>query len=61
MPTLKELTAEYDRLKEQKESDQAVLNELKPKLSDLKQSWIPSGAQILLQKSKRSLTKDARR
>ena len=35
-PTLKELTAEYDRLKEQKESDQAVLNELKPKLSDLK-------------------------
>ena len=36
MPTLKELTAEYDRLKEQKESDQAVLNELKPKLSDLK-------------------------
>ena len=36
MPTLKELTAEYDRLKEQKESDQVVLNELKPKLSDLK-------------------------
>ena len=36
IPTLKELTAEYDRLKEQKESDQAVLNELKPKLSDLK-------------------------
>ena len=36
MATLKELTAEYDRLKEQKESDQAVLNELKPKLSDLK-------------------------
>ena len=36
MPTLKELTAEYDRLKEQKESDQAVLNELKPKLTDLK-------------------------
>ena len=35
MPTLKELTAEYDRLKEQKESDQAVLNELKPKLTDL--------------------------
>ena len=35
-PTLKELTAEYDRLKEQKESDQAMLNELKPKLSDLK-------------------------
>ena len=36
MPTLKELTAEYDRLKEQKENDQAVLNELKPKLTDLK-------------------------
>ena len=36
LPTLKELTAEYDGLKEQKESDQAVLNELKPKLSDLK-------------------------
>ena len=35
-PTLKELTAEYDELKEQKESDQAVLNELKPKLTDLK-------------------------
>lgn len=39
MPTLKELTAEYDRLKEQKESDQAVLNELKPKLTDLKHIW----------------------
>lgn len=36
LPTLKELTAEYDGLKEQKENDQAVLNELKPKLSDLK-------------------------
>ena len=36
LPTLKELTAEYDGLKEQKESDQAVLNELKPKLTDLK-------------------------
>ena len=36
MATLKELTAEYDGLKEQKESDQAVLNELKPKLTDLK-------------------------
>ena len=36
MPTLKELTAEYDRLKEQKESDQAALDELKPKLTDLK-------------------------
>ena len=36
LPTLKELTAEYDGLKEQKENDQAVLNELKPKLTDLK-------------------------
>lgn len=35
MPTLKELTAEYDGLKERKENDQAVLNELKPKLTDL--------------------------
>lgn len=35
-PTLKELTAEYDRLKEQKENDQAILAELKPKLTDLK-------------------------
>ena len=36
MPTLKELTTEYDSLKEQKENDQAALNELKPKLNDLK-------------------------
>jgi len=36
MPTLKELTAEYDGLKKQKENDQAVLDELKPKLTDLK-------------------------
>ena len=36
MPTLKELTAEYDELKERKENDQAVLDELKPKLTDLK-------------------------
>ena len=35
-PTLKELTAEYDELKEQKENDQAILAELKPKLTDLK-------------------------
>ena len=35
-PTLKELTAEYDELKEQKENDQAALDELKPKLTDLK-------------------------
>lgn len=36
MPTLKELTAEYDELKERKENDQAALDELKPKLTDLK-------------------------
>ena len=36
MPTLKELTAEYDGLKEQKENEQATLDELKPKLTDLK-------------------------
>ena len=36
MPTLKELTTEYDELKEQKENDQAALDELKPKLTDLK-------------------------
>ena len=36
MPTLKELTTEYDSLKEQKETDQAALDELKPKLTDLK-------------------------
>lgn len=36
MPTLKELTAEYDSLKEQKENDQAVLDELKPKLTALR-------------------------
>ena len=36
IPTLKELTAEYDELKEQKENDQAILAELKPKLTDLK-------------------------
>ncbi len=36
MPTLKELTAEYDKLKEQKENDQAALDELKIKLKDLK-------------------------
>lgn len=36
MPTLKELTAEYDSLKERKENDQAALDELKPKLTDLK-------------------------
>lgn len=35
-PTLKELTAEYDRLKERKENDQAALDKLKPKLTDLK-------------------------
>ena len=36
LPTLKELTAEYDELKEQKENDQAALDELKPKLTNLK-------------------------
>ena len=36
IPTLKELTAEYDGLKERKENDQAALDKLKPKLSDLK-------------------------
>ena len=36
LPTLKELTAEYDGLKERKENDQAALDELKPKLTDLK-------------------------
>ena len=36
MPTLKELTAEYDELKERNENDQAALDELKPKLTDLK-------------------------
>lgn len=36
LPTLKELTAEYDGLKERKENDQAALYKLKPKLTDLK-------------------------
>ena len=36
LPTLKELTAEYDGLKEQKEKDQAVFDELKPQLTNLK-------------------------
>ena len=36
IPTPKELTAKYDGLKERKENDQAALDELKPKLSDLK-------------------------
>jgi len=36
MPTLKELTAEYDELKGRKENDQAALDELKLKLTDLK-------------------------
>ena len=35
MPTPKELTAEYDGLKERKGNDQAALDELKPKLTDL--------------------------
>ena len=36
MPTLKELTTEYDGLKEQKETDQAALDKLKPQLTELK-------------------------
>ena len=36
IPTLKELTAEYDELKERKQTDQAALDELKLKLTDLK-------------------------
>ncbi|MBR6954175.1 MAG: relaxase/mobilization nuclease domain-containing protein [Clostridia bacterium] len=36
LPTLKELSAEYDRLKEEKAGDQAALDELKPRLTDLK-------------------------
>ena len=36
MPTLKELTVEYDSLKGQKENDLAALDKLKPKLTDLK-------------------------
>ncbi len=36
LPTLKELTAEYDALRKQTDNDKAVLAELKPKLTDLK-------------------------
>ena len=36
MPTLKELTAEYDALREQSDADKAALDELKPKLQALK-------------------------
>ena len=36
IPTLKELTAEYDTLKEQAANDKSSLAELKPKLTDLK-------------------------
>ena len=36
LPTLKELSAEYDRLKEEKADAQAAFDELKPKLTDLK-------------------------
>ena len=35
MPSLKELTAEYDSLRAQKESDNAALEELKPRLTTL--------------------------
>ena len=36
LPTLKELTAEYDALRQQVDDDKATLEELKPKLTDLK-------------------------
>ena len=36
LPTLNDLSAEYDRLKEEKEYDQTALDELKPRLTDLK-------------------------
>ena len=36
LPTLKELSAEYDRLREEKASDQTELDKLKPRLTDLK-------------------------
>ena len=36
IPTLKELTAEYDALKAQAENEKSFLAELKPKLTDLK-------------------------
>ena len=35
MPTLKELSAEYDALKAEKENDDAALEELKPQLTTL--------------------------
>ena len=35
MPTLKELSAEYDALKKEKEHDAAALEELKPQLTTL--------------------------
>ena len=35
MPTLKELSAEYDVLKAEKEANDAALEELKPKLTTL--------------------------
>ena len=35
MPTLKELSAEYDTLKAEKETDDATLEELKPQLTTL--------------------------
>ena len=36
MPTLKELSAEYDTLKAEKETDDATLEELKPQLTTMK-------------------------
>ena len=35
MPTLKELSAEYDSLKAEKENDDTALEELKPQLTTL--------------------------
>ena len=35
MPTLKELSTEYEVLKSQKEADKAALEEMKPKLTTL--------------------------
>ena len=35
MPTLKELSAEYDALKSEKEAEDTALEELKPKLTTL--------------------------
>ena len=47
MPTLKELSAEYDALKAEKESDDAVLEELKPQLTTLNHIKYTSGFLML--------------